>query len=184
MTNCLKTVTYVRLVLRCVLGSIASRYPRGSLGCVVLYVKSVPLRQGWEAGASVIRCVTLLAFGCILGKLQALAYDILPLRKVPESGARSVHPGQSHKLQLCQTPSTGLRHPSFGGRCRKAMLGVCNFVTLCSVEVLTPPTAAVNTAARQRRGCTTDACSARCLQVNSIKFAGYQVGYIIWSESL
>ena len=24
-----------------------------------------------------------------------------------------------------QTPSTGLRHPSFGGRCRKAMLGVC-----------------------------------------------------------
>ena len=23
-----------------------------------------------------------------------------------------------------QTPSTGLRHPSFGGRCRKAMLGV------------------------------------------------------------
>ena len=26
---------------------------------------------------------------------------------------------------LCQTPSTGLRHPSFGGRCRKAMFGVC-----------------------------------------------------------
>ena len=28
---------------------------------------------------------------------------------------------------LAQTPSTGLRHPSFnfGGRCRKAMLGVC-----------------------------------------------------------
>ena len=25
----------------------------------------------------------------------------------------------------CQTPSTGLRLPSFGGRCRKAMLGVC-----------------------------------------------------------
>ena len=24
-----------------------------------------------------------------------------------------------------QTPGTGLRHPSFGGRCRKAMLGVC-----------------------------------------------------------
>ena len=23
-----------------------------------------------------------------------------------------------------QTPSTGLRHPSFGGRCRKTMLGV------------------------------------------------------------
>ena len=23
-----------------------------------------------------------------------------------------------------QTPSTGLRHPPFGGRCRKAMLGV------------------------------------------------------------
>ena len=25
-----------------------------------------------------------------------------------------------------QTPSTGLRHPSFGGRCRKAALGVCH----------------------------------------------------------
>ena len=42
-------------------------------------------------------------------KLQALVYDILPStsfwRKVPENGARSV---------LCtQTPSTGLRHPSF-----------------------------------------------------------------------
>ena len=34
-------------------------------------------------------------------------------RKVPESDARS------------QTPNTGLRHPSFGERCRKAMLGVC-----------------------------------------------------------
>ena len=31
---------------------------------------------------------------------------------MPESDARS------------QTPSTGLRHPSFGGRCRKAVLGV------------------------------------------------------------
>ena len=39
-------------------------------------------------------------------------------RKVPESDAGSVG--------LCQTPSTGLRHPSFnfGGRCRKAMLAV------------------------------------------------------------
>ena len=105
MTNCLETVTNVRLILRCVLASIASHYPRGSLGCVVLYIKSVPVRQAWEAGAPVIRCVSPLAFGCILGKLQALAYDILPLRKVPESAARSVHPGQSHKLQLCQTPS-------------------------------------------------------------------------------
>ena len=26
---------------------------------------------------------------------------------------------------VSQTPSTGLRHPSFGGRCRKAMLRVC-----------------------------------------------------------
>ena len=37
---------------------------------------------------------------------------------------------QAHcALAVCdcerQTPSTGLRHPSFGGRCRKAMLGVC-----------------------------------------------------------
>ena len=32
-----------------------------------------------------------------------------------------------------QTPSTCLRHPSFGGRCRKAMLGVCVCVCLqCS----------------------------------------------------
>ena len=34
---------------------------------------------------------------------------------------------------VVQTPSTGLRHPSFGGRCRKAMLGVwlwwCEFET-------------------------------------------------------
>ena len=81
MTNCLETVTYAHLVLRCVLGSIASHYPRGSLRCVVLYVKPVPLRQGWEAGAPVIRCVSPLAFGCILGKLQALAYDILPLEE-------------------------------------------------------------------------------------------------------
>ena len=26
---------------------------------------------------------------------------------------------------MTQTPSTGLRHPSFGGMCRKAVLGVC-----------------------------------------------------------
>ena len=26
---------------------------------------------------------------------------------------------------VTQTPSAGLRHPSFGGRCRKAVLGVC-----------------------------------------------------------
>ena len=38
-------------------------------------------------------------------------------RKVPERDARSMH--------VTQTPSTGLRHPSFGGRCRKEMLGVC-----------------------------------------------------------
>ena len=39
-------------------------------------------------------------------------------RKVPGSDARSVG--------KIQTPSTGLRHPpfNFGGRCRKAMLGV------------------------------------------------------------
>ena len=43
-------------------------------------------------------------------------------RKVPESGARSVdHTARSPSTQ---TPSTGLRHPSFGGRCRKAVLGV------------------------------------------------------------
>ena len=30
-----------------------------------------------------------------------------------------------HQTQpLAQTPSTGLGHPSFGGRCRKAMFGV------------------------------------------------------------
>ena len=39
-------------------------------------------------------------------------------RKVPESDARS------------QTPSTGLRHPSFGGRCRKAVLGVWGWLKL------------------------------------------------------
>ena len=38
---------------------------------------------------------------------QALAYDILPSRKVPESDARS------EPLTLWQTSSTGLRHPSF-----------------------------------------------------------------------
>ena len=32
---------------------------------------------------------------------------------------------------LYQTPSTSLRHPSFGGRCRKAMLGVCVCVCVC-----------------------------------------------------
>ena len=43
-------------------------------------------------------------------------------RSVPESDARSV--GRSHTPS--QTPSTGLRHPSFleEGQCRKAMLGV------------------------------------------------------------
>ena len=39
-------------------------------------------------------------------------------RKVPESDARS------------QTPSTSLRHPSFGGRCRKAVLGVWGWLKL------------------------------------------------------
>ena len=55
-------------------------------------------------------------------------------RKVPESDARSVV--SSHipalvvrhsfhqTLPWLQTPSSGLRHPSFGGRCRKVMLGV------------------------------------------------------------
>ena len=33
---------------------------------------------------------------------------------------------------VCQTPSTGLRHPSFGGRCRKAVFGsVCVCVCVC-----------------------------------------------------
>ena len=32
---------------------------------------------------------------------------------------------RSHQQQL-QIPSADLRHPSFGGRCRKAMLGVCS----------------------------------------------------------
>ena len=44
--------------------------------------------------------------------------------------------------ELCkqQTPSNGLRHPSFGGRCRKAMLGVCvnREVGLCSLSFPIP----------------------------------------------
>ena len=32
---------------------------------------------------------------------------------------------------VCQTQSIGLRHPSFAGRCRKAMLGVCVCVCVC-----------------------------------------------------
>ena len=31
----------------------------------------------------------------------------------------------------CQTPSTGLRHSSFGGRCRKAVLGVWGKGSVC-----------------------------------------------------
>ena len=53
-------------------------------------------------------------------KLQALVYDILPSRKVPESDVRSV-------VQQ-QTPSTGLRHPSFkegaGKRCSECAQGI------------------------------------------------------------
>ena len=89
----------------------------------------------------------MLGVWYVLPKLQALVYILLSLeegagkwcsecgtycpnskhwfttsfflwRKVPESDARSV-------VRIAQTPSTGLRHPSFfGGRCRKAMLGV------------------------------------------------------------
>ena len=40
-------------------------------------------------------------------KFQALVYHFLPWRKLPESNARSV--------ARSQTPSTGLRHPSFNG---------------------------------------------------------------------
>ena len=53
-------------------------------------------------------------------KLQALVYDILSSRKVPESDARSV-------VQQ-QTPSTGLRHLSFkesaGKRCLECAQGI------------------------------------------------------------
>ena len=80
-------------------------------------------------------------------KLQALVYDHSSLcRKVPESDARSVvliqtdtnskhwfttsflcrkvPESDAWSVVLIQTPSTGLRHPSFAGKCRKAMLGV------------------------------------------------------------
>ena len=39
------------------------------------------------------------------------------------------------RLPSCQTPSTGLRHPSFGGRGRKAMLGVCPAVSLTHLHI-------------------------------------------------
>jgi len=96
-------------------------------------------------------------------KLQALVYDILPLeegaekrcsecgdgsnsrhcfttsflwRKVPKSAARSVW--------MSQTPSTALRHPSFGGRYRKAVLGVWGWLKLQAlVYDILPSTTAV-----------------------------------------
>ena len=39
----------------------------------------------------------------VLGKLQALVYDILSSRKVPESDARSVRPGLSVLTSLMWT---------------------------------------------------------------------------------
>ena len=42
--------------------------------------------------------------------------------------------GPRHGRQRApQTPSTGLRHPSFGGRCQKAMLGVCVCPCQCTL---------------------------------------------------
>ena len=60
----------------------------------------------------------------------------------PNSLMSAVYRSVSSSVSLCfvprinwfQTSSTGLRHPSFGGRCRKAMLGVwvdsCLLLTL------------------------------------------------------
>ena len=63
------------------------------------------------------RCRKAMLGVCGCGQLQALVYDILPSRKVPESDARSVW--------LWPTPSTGLRHPSFkegaGKRCSECV---------------------------------------------------------------
>ena len=49
----------------------------------------------------------------------------VPARTVLPIPARTVLPSQA----LTQTPSIGLRHPSSGGRCRKAMLGVWSLPT-------------------------------------------------------
>ena len=66
------------------------------------------------------RCRKAMLGVWVCVKLQALVYDILPSTLEEGAGKRCWSVG------LCQTPSTGLRHPSFnfGGRCRKAMLGV------------------------------------------------------------
>ena len=73
---------------------------------------------------------------CFLLAKASIPYTIdtqpvVPTRNCPtaSSGQRSSsRPGQtgSGQRHRPQTPNTGLRHPSsFGGSCRKAMLGVC-----------------------------------------------------------
>ena len=48
-----------------------------------------------------------------------------PLRYVQPNPPRTTTSLAESRQPPAQTPSIGLRHPSFGGRCRKAMLGVC-----------------------------------------------------------
>ena len=62
---------------------------------------------------------------------------------------RTSHRQRPHQQQL-QIPSTDLRHPSFGGRCRKAMLGVCsNFWLSLTHRAVT------------NHNCTIDICLSR-----------------------
>ena len=79
---------------------VSSRLTAGLPGCGSLISSRVVSERGFDANSN-----------------HWFTTSFLPGRKMPESDARSV--GST------QTPSTGLRHPSFlGGRCRKAMLGV------------------------------------------------------------
>ena len=71
----------------------------------------------------------LLHYICYITLICCGEHNDLSLIPASSSSSNEYNLPRLIAANISDSPSTGLRHPSFGGRCRKAVLGVCKYLS-------------------------------------------------------